>query len=42
MMSWIDAELFGGGLRHDGVHAGAEVLRAGADEDAAVGQEADR
>ena len=40
MSERIDAELFGGGLRHDGVHAGAELLRAGADEDAAVGHEA--
>ena len=31
----------GGGLGHDGVGAGAEILRAEADEDAAVGQEAD-
>ena len=37
----VDAEGVGGGLGHDGVDAGAEVLRAGADEDAAVGKDAD-
>ncbi len=36
----IDAEGVGGGLRDDGVDAGAEVLRAGAGKGAAVGEDA--